>query len=287
MSAPAISIVVPSYDQARFLEQNLESLVGQDEPGLEILVVDGGSGDGSLEIIRSYADRIAWWVSEPDAGQSDALNKGFARARGSWLGWLNSDDTLLPGALTAVTREIRRQPDAAWLAGAGWFVDEAGERVRHYDPPAPISSAAELSPWRESWFAQPGTFMRRELFEKAGGKLRTDLRYAMDLDLWLRLARHAPLVPVDADLATYRLHGASKTVSERAAMEVEIVEVLHEHLGWEAALDRVRALADERFELERRHRSLVERLRSPAGIADLARRHGARVVLDWLRGAGR
>lgn len=269
MRNPLVSVVIPSYEQARFLGETIESVLSQDYEPIEVLVVDGGSEDGTAEVLERYADRLAYHVSEPDEGQSDAINKGFARARGEWIGWLNSDDLLLPGAVSALMAYAAEHPDARWLAGGGWFVDEEGERLHHYDaPPGPLR-AEDLSPWTGRWFAQPGTLMRRDLYDEAGGQVRRDLAYAMDLELWLRLGSVAPLHTVAADVSAYRLHVSSKTMAERADMEVEIVEVLLERLGWESARDRVRFLAEDHFDLSRRHQELLQRLTRPTGLVSL------------------
>lgn len=262
---PWLSLVIPSFNQARYLEEALAGLCDAHAEGVELIVVDGGSHDGSREVILRHAHRLAWWVSEPDEGQSDALNKGFAKARGEWLGWLNSDDLLLPGALATLRTFVDTHPDARWVVGGGRFIDAAGRTLRSYPaPPRPLR-AADLSPWAHNWFGQPGCIFRRDLFEQAGGHLRSDLHYAMDLDLWLRLGEHAPLQPVPAELGAYRLHPASKTVDQRVPMEVEVVRVLLERLGHQAALDRVEGLARERFALEARYRRLTQDLMSPLG----------------------
>ncbi len=109
---PRVSIITPSYNQARFIEQTIQSVLSQDYPNLEYLIVDGGSSDGSLEIIRRYSSQLAWWVSEPDHGQTDAINKGFAHAHGEIFAWLNSDDTYLPGAVTHAVAALQAHPQA-------------------------------------------------------------------------------------------------------------------------------------------------------------------------------
>ncbi len=269
---PLVSVVLPSFNQARFLESALESLFEQDDPSLEVIVVDGGSGDGSADVIRRHASRLAWWVSEPDAGQSDALNKGFARTSGTWLSWLNSDDLLLPGALAQLRARAAAKPEALWFAGSGRFVDAGGRTIRSYAAPSRPLEAADLVPWTHTWFGQPGTFFRRELFDSVGGAVRTDLRYAMDLDLWLRFGAKTALEPIAAPLGAYRLHDASKTVAERHAMECEVVRVLWEHMGAEAAMRRVTLLSKDRYDLEARYLRLANDLKSPGGWLRLLRR---------------
>jgi len=272
VSTDLISIVVPSFRQANWLGSCLDSIFNQEDPHLEVILIDGGSVDGTQEIIRKYSHRLAYAVSEKDSGQSHALNKGFARVQGKWLGWLNSDDLLLPGAINALRRAIEQEPEGEWFAGGGWFIDEQDRRVKHYAPPSRRLSAIDLSPWTNNWFAQPGSFFSRALFEKAGPFLREDLRYAMDLDLWLRMGKLSPLYPLNHDTGAYRLHKASKTVAERPEMEVDVVRVLIENLGLQAGLARVHGLAEEKFETEFRYRRLAKDLLSPAGWLRLVRR---------------
>lgn len=260
--ASAISIVVPSFNQARFVGETLDSLFAQNDPNLEVIVVDGGSTDGSVEVIRRYTDRLAWWVSESDCGQSHALNKGFAKATGDWLGWLNSDDLLLPGALAMIRQKIALDPQKRWWIGGGHFTDEQGVRGRSYQPPLKLECAAQLSDWRTNWFGQPGTFFTRSLFEEAGGAVREDLHYAMDLELWIRLLEKASPGFIETELSAYRLHASAKTTVLTPACELEIVRVVAQLLGWEAALDRVACIAQDRLELERKYERL-EKLARP------------------------
>lgn len=266
------SIVVPSFNQGTFLAECLEGLLAQASPDTELIVVDGGSGDDSAEVIRRYADRLAWWCSEPDAGQSDALVKGFKRASGEWLGWINSDDLLLPGALQELRTFLDRHPHAEWVVGGGRMIDADGQLVRSYAAPSQPLRAADLSPWTDTWFGQPGCFFRRSLYDRAGGYVDPSLHYAMDLDLWLRLGAHTHLLPISAELGAYRLHSESKTVAQRAPMEVEVVQVLLDRLGPEAALERVKLLAGDRFAIEDRYRRLTQNLLSPKGWLFLLRR---------------
>jgi len=143
MSAPLVTVVTPSYNQAAYLEDAIESVLAQDYPRIEYAVADGGSADGSVEILKRYEDRLAWWTSGPDGGQSAALNTAFARAQGEILGWLNSDDTLLPGAVSRVVAELERDPELALVYGDAEFVDEAGAPM--FTPSLAKVSSASLS----------------------------------------------------------------------------------------------------------------------------------------------
>src|SRR5919201_5669401 len=131
MSRPLVSIVTPSYNQAEFLEETIRSVLDQDYEPIEYAVVDGGSTDGSDEIIRRYEDRLAWWTSEPDGGQPQGLNKGFARSTGELMGFLNSDDTLLPGAVSRLLGELERNPRALAAYGDAVYVDERHGETRY------------------------------------------------------------------------------------------------------------------------------------------------------------
>ena len=213
MTPPLVTIVTPSYNQAAYLEQALESVASQDYPHIEHVVVDGGSSDGSVDIIRRHEGRLAWWTSGPDDGQASALNAAFARARGDLLGWINSDDYLEPGAVSRVVDELERRPDALLAYGGVHVVDENGDR-QEYLPPSRLGIEQML---RTCSFivAQQGSLFRRRAWEIAG-PFDTDSDYLFDTAFVLRLAVSGPLLPVDAPLAAYRFHETSKTVADPA-----------------------------------------------------------------------
>jgi len=219
---PKISVVTVSYNQAAYLEETLRSVLDQKYPNLEYLVVDGGSTDGSVEIIQKYADRLTWWVSEKDAGQSQALNKGFARATGEILTWLNSDDRLTPGSLYTVAEAfMRHTPDI--VAGRCARVSDQAVKPHHLHRSSlplgltrPLSLAGLLDlegAWlKGQFFHQPEVFFSRAIFDRAGGSLREDLYYSMDYDLWVRLAKAgARAHAVPEILALFREHAKQKT----------------------------------------------------------------------------
>src|SRR3989337_3125219 len=126
---PLVSIVTPSYNQGSFLEETIRSVLGQDYPHLEYIIVDGGSSDGSGEIIQRYSDRLAWWISEPDQGQTDAINKGFSRAKGEIFAWLNSDDTYLPGAVSEAVSFLSSHPEVGMVYGDANLIDDSGKVI--------------------------------------------------------------------------------------------------------------------------------------------------------------
>ena len=205
-----VSIVTPSYNQASYLEETIRSVLEQDYADIEYIVIDGGSTDGSLDILRQYAPRLAYWVSEKDRGQTDALNKGFARATGDVLAWINSDDTYLPGAISAAVRELQSHPEAAAVYGETHFIDGSGRVIGRF--PAAQTDYQRL---RQGFVHVPqqSTFFRADLWRKVG-PLDPTFYFAMDYDLWVRLAREAPLVYLPGKFwSNFRLHSDAKTIA--------------------------------------------------------------------------
>jgi glycosyltransferase involved in cell wall biosynthesis len=222
-----VSIVTPSYNQARYIEATLESVLSQDYPQIEYIVVDGGSSDGSREILERYTSRLAWWVSEPDRGQTDAINKGFARATGEVLAWLNSDDTYNPGAVRAAVEQIQKNPDAAMVYGDASYIDEDGREIGRF--PAAQTDYPRL---RNGYvhIPQQAAFWRADLWRKVG-PLDPSFYFAMDYDLWVRLSALAPLVYVPSrPWANFRLHRDAKTISADDRCWPEMLRV-HYRLG--------------------------------------------------------
>jgi glycosyltransferase involved in cell wall biosynthesis len=208
---PRISIVTCSYQQARYLEQALRSVLEQDYPWLEYLVLDGGSSDGSLDIIRRYSGQLAWWVSEPDGGQTRALMKGFARASGEILGWLCSDDLLLPGALRTVGRFFSLNPEVQAAYGDALWIDAEGRCLR---PKKEMEFSRFVLRYDHNYVPQPSMFWRRSLYEAVGGlDPRFDL--AMDADLWERFSARAPIAHIPGYLSCMRHYEAQKTRARR------------------------------------------------------------------------
>jgi glycosyltransferase involved in cell wall biosynthesis len=200
--------VITSYEQGRFLEDALRSALDQDYEPLELIVVDGASTDGSVETIRRYEDRLAWWTSEPDPGQAAALNKGFARASGDVLGWLASDDTLLPGSVARVVEELRREPAPMLVYGEALFVDEDGSELFPLKPRT--FDEDEMRRRCENFVVQPGSLFTRRAWELAG-PLDEDSHYLFDFEFALRVARHGIVRAIPDRLASYRVHAASKS----------------------------------------------------------------------------
>ena len=233
---PVISIVTPSYNQAQYLEKTILSVLSQNYPNLEYIIVDGGSTDKSVEIIKKYEKFLKYWVTESDQGQSNALNKGFKHATGDLLTWLNSDDYYVPGALHKVAGAAMAKPQADVFVGAGQIVDRKGN-VLHYKKPPPEIGTDSLYNWlRGGNFMQPSCFFRQSAWELAG-PIDEDLHMAFDLDLWLRMAKKScKFVGIPELLSTALSHQSAKTTAFEDFMTVDVAIVILRHGGEDAAV---------------------------------------------------
>jgi len=217
-----ISVVTPSFNQGPYLEATLRSLLSQNYPDLELIVIDGGSTDQSIEIIRRYAASLSHWESEKDRGQSHALNKGFAHVHGDIWTWLNSDDLLEPGVLQRVADVFAENPEAGVVYGDCVYVAQDGETIIENFSGEPYSRLRHLA---HRFIAQPSCFFHTRMVTPA---VREDLHYCMDYDLWLKLAeRGVKFHYVPEVFSRYRLHDASKSVSALVALHSEIVEKIY------------------------------------------------------------
>ena len=232
-----ISVITPSYNQAAFLRQTLRSVLDQDYAEVEYVVVDGGSADESLGIIMEHAGRLAWWVSEPDAGQADAINKGLAHVHGEIVAWLNSDDQYLPGTLTAVAHAFEDNPDVALVYGNMQAVDETGAMTN-------TLTYKQLSLEDLLCFqiiGQPAAFMKRTAVAAVGG-LDTDFHLLLDHQLWIRLARFGRILHVDQTWAAARYHASAKNRARAVEFGKEAFRILEwaaQEPGLAAVLERV------------------------------------------------
>ncbi len=235
---PLVSIVTPSYNQAAYLEQTMRSVLEQDYPNIEYIVVDGASTDGSLEIIQKYAPRLAWWVSEKDRGQADAINKGLSRARGEFVAWLNSDDVYRPGAVAQAVGALQANPGVGLIFSDVESIDQDGATInimRYGD-----WHLEDLMSFRI--IGQPGVFMRRSVLEQAG-LLDLSYHFLLDHQLWLRLGQAADLQYVPgACWAKARFHAAAKNVAQAASFGKEayrIVEWMQSDPAFQPILKRI------------------------------------------------
>ena len=211
---PKISIITPSFNQGDFIEQTILSVLSQDYPNLEYLVMDGGSSDTTLTILKKYSGKVTW-ISEADKGQAHAINKGLRRASGSIVGYLNTDDVLLPGTLKKVADAFINDPQTVWVTGKCRIVDEENNEIRR---PITVYKNTLLGSHNFSlllmtnYISQPATFWHREALESAG-YLDENLRYVMDYEYWLRLYSRWPPVFIPEYLAVFKIHRNSKTTS--------------------------------------------------------------------------
>src|SRR3990172_6415995 len=233
---PLVSIVTPSYNQGKYLERTIQSVLEQNYPNLEYIIIDGGSTDESVETIKKYERFLKYWVSEPDRGQSHAINKGFKHATGDLLTWLNSDDIYMPGALHKLAELAADNPQASVFVGAGRIVNADGQ-VSYYKEPNTEIDIETLYQWMSGGnVMQPSALFRREDWEKAGPVDET-LHIAFDLDLWLRMAKQGcRYISTPELLSTALGHNEAKTQLFAHWMTIDLAIVIMRHGGKDAAV---------------------------------------------------
>jgi glycosyltransferase involved in cell wall biosynthesis len=204
-----VTIVTPSFNQVNYLEETIMSVLNQTYSSIEYIVIDGGSTDGSLEIIKKYATKLSNWVSEKDSGQTDAINKGFALASGEILAWLNSDDTLLPNAVSEAVDYLNGHPENGMVYGNANYIDEKSRVIGRF--PAAQTNLTRL---RRGYvhIPQQASFFRKSLWDRVG-PLDPKFFFAMDYDLWVRLAAISDLKYIPNTWANFRLHSGAKTIT--------------------------------------------------------------------------
>jgi glycosyltransferase involved in cell wall biosynthesis len=204
---PKISIITPSYNQGRFLEQTIKSVLDQNYPNLEYIIMDGGSTDNSVDIIEKYDGQITYWESKPDKGQADAIYRGFEHASGDIISWINSDDYYLDGALKTVGDYFSKQPFIEWIAGNAIIIDETNhELLKCYTTPITFDRLY----YKDALFVQPSVFYTRKAFFESGGFDR-DLQFCMDYDLFLNLSLRSNPLQISDFLSAFRYHANAKT----------------------------------------------------------------------------
>ncbi|MGE4070527.1 MAG: glycosyltransferase family 2 protein [Lysobacterales bacterium] len=290
---PRITLVTPSYNQGQFLEQTIDSVLSQGYPNLDYIVIDGGSTDDSVGVIRKHGRHLSYWVSEPDSGQSDALIKGFSRGTGELINWINSDDLLQPGALHAVAESWLQTPSTFVVGQDHQFSSGPDQPVGHFLP-AGYAHPDCLKFWSGRFrYHQPPTFMSRAAYDAVGG-LRPDLHYVMDYDLYCRMLAlpGASVRYLDRVLSAFRLHPGAKTARAKAGFLAELREV--SQALWPADWDHeVELQAMNRYSAECalfqaaesfRSRDLRSCSRALGTAARLAPWHAARFALSRWRG---
>ncbi len=229
---PRVSVITPSLNQAQFLPETIQSVLSQDYPHKEYIIVDGGSTDGSRDVILRYASQLAWWVSEPDQGQTDALNKGFAHASGEIFAWLNSDDTYLPGAISQAVELLQAHPEVTMVYGDANLVDEQGKIIGRF--PARQTDLRRLLRGSVHIPQQAAFFRARDW--RLVAPLDTSFCFAMDYDLWVRLAKLAPFLYVPQLWANFRLHGEGKSIVMDDRCYPEMIRVYQREGGGRISL---------------------------------------------------
>jgi glycosyltransferase involved in cell wall biosynthesis len=233
--SPFISIVTPSLNQAAYIEENIKSVLNQNYPHFEHIIIDGGSTDGTIDILKKYDHLI--WVSEEDNGQSEAINRGFKRAMGEIIGWLNSDDCYEPDAFGTVAEELSRAKGKYVVFGDCYKMDEEGKRLAYYQAKLPCSKD-----WFKFWkkdyvIHSASTFFYKDILEEVG-YLDQDLHYTMDDEYWLRIKRHYQFYHIGKPLARIRIHDRMKTISRGEMFEREWFMIIRKHWSKLPFIDR-------------------------------------------------
>lgn len=230
---PRISIITPSFNQGKFLEETIQSVLNQNYPNLEYIILDGGSTDNSVDIIKKYEDRITFWESKPDNGQADAIFRGFEKATGDIIAWINSDDYYLDGALKAVGNYFIKHPSIEWLAGNGIIVDtHSHELLKCYTTKISFDHLY----YRETLFVQPSIFISRKAFFECGGFDKT-LEFCMDYDLFLNLSLRSNPMQIPDFLSAFRYHANAKSstildVNEKESSYIRNVKFKQYKKNW-------------------------------------------------------
>jgi glycosyltransferase involved in cell wall biosynthesis len=278
-----VSIVTPSFNQAQYLKQAVESVLSQNYPNIEYIVMDGGSRDGSVEVLQKYSDRIDYWTSEPDYGQADAINRGFEKADGEIIAWLNSDDVYLPGTVQQAVEAFEANPEVGMVYGDGIMV---GSKLEIYD----YHRYAQLSVVDLLAFEvilQPATFLRKEALLEVG-MLDAGYNLILDHELWIRIACRYPILHIPAFWALERTHEQAKTIAQAENFVAEAERMIREaeeseHLSSIVAENRRRIYAGLGVFTARR---LIDAKKHHAALKRISRavlRHPSTVARYWYK----
>ncbi len=230
---PLVSIVTACFNAAQFIEETIDSILAQDYPRIEYIVMDGGSTDGTVDSLARYESRFPShirfsWISEKDNGCADAVNRGFARSSGEIFAYVHADDILLPGAISAAVRALEENPHAAAVYGGAYWIDEHGARIGPY----PTRDFDRELLAQECFICQPASFLRRSAFENAGG-LDPAIQCAFDYELWMRLARaEGTIQRIEQDLALSRMYQTNKTLGLKRKAFHETFRILKRHYSY-------------------------------------------------------
>lgn len=257
MEYPKFTVVTPTYNQGQFIEKTIDSVLSQGYPNLEFIIIDGGSKDNTIEIIKKYEHHLTYWVSEPDRGQSHAINKGFDRATGELLTWLNSDDWYTPGALLTIAHTFQAHPDAGMIVGAGRNVDKLGHTI-HDIPAPPEICLNSLFRWCEGGsFLQPSSAFSKKAWE-AVGQIDENIHIAMDIDLWLRIAKAGfDFVSINHLLSIALSHPDAKTTAYVTQMEMDCALVIFKHGGEKEARKVLEPMANKLAWYKKNYEAIV------------------------------
>lgn len=247
---PTISVVIPNLNCVDFIERTILSVLEQEYPKLDLILTDGGSTDGSMEVVEKYRDAFSHIISGPDTGQANAVNKGFAVATGDVMGWINSDDVLIPGGLATVGSLFALNKNMNWMTGRVTCIDEE-DNVLTVRRPKPVSRVRLLA-GDYQWVQQESTYWRRDLWDQVGGQLNENLKLAVDGELWLRFSRHTDLVPVHAQVGAFRFRKGQRSEAAEAyhAEMLQAIEV--ERQAQSRSDDLIGAILDTPLELRSR-----------------------------------
>lgn len=210
MEEPLVSIITPSYQQGKYIQETIESVLNQDYINIEHIVIDGGSTDNTLDILKSYShlgDRF-YWVSEKDRGQSHAVNKGIHMAKGDIIGWLNSDDTYLPQAVSKAVKTLVEHKEWGMVYGRANYTDEHSRVIGPY----PVEPFSHQRLYETCYICQPAAFIRKHVLDAVGG-IDENFHFCMDYDLWMRISKNYEFGYIPQNLATSRMHSESKTMT--------------------------------------------------------------------------
>ena len=222
-NAPKISIVTPTFNSAKYLEETILSVIDQKYKNFEYLIIDGGSTDGTIEIIKKYEKHLTYWISEPDGGMYYAIQKGFDRTTGDIMAWINSDDKYQPGAFQIVSQIFSSFSDVDWIVGMPAFYNKEGLCVKVTQSRKWAQSRVALGDYK--WIQQESVFWHRSLWDKAGGYINTKIKYAADFDLWCRFFQISKLINVLTPLSGFRLHGDQISLRCVDIYEKEALEI--------------------------------------------------------------